>query len=55
MDIGVIILVVVAMAYGIGFAVLPTQRWTEQQRRTYTLGGALLIAVLAVVIFAIPW
>lgn len=55
MDIGAIVVVVVAVAYGLGFAVLPTQKWSEEARRRYSIGGALLIAVLAVVLLAIPW
>lgn len=55
MDIGAIIVVVVAVLYGIGFAVLPISRWSEQRRRIYTLGGAALIAVLVIVLIAVPW
>ena len=53
MEIGAVIVAVVAVAYGLGFAILPTRRWSEEARRRYTLGGALLIGVLALVVFAI--
>ncbi|NYF97104.1 hypothetical protein [Janibacter cremeus] len=55
MEIGAGVVVVVAVAYGLGFAILSTREWSEEARRRYTLGGALLIAVLAIVLLAIPW
>ena len=37
------------------FAVLPMQDWPRQRRSSYTLGGAGLIALLAIVLVLVPW
>ncbi|WP_157074485.1 hypothetical protein [Janibacter corallicola] len=47
--------VIVAVVYGVGFALFPVGEWSPGARRAYTLGGALLIAVLVILVFAVPW
>ena len=50
MDSAGILIAVVAVIYGIGFVVLPMSTWDARTRKMYALGGALLIAVLALVL-----
>lgn len=52
---GAIIVALVAMGYGMGFAVLPLQDWSRDRRSRYTLGGAGLVALLALALIIIPW
>ncbi|MCW4602791.1 hypothetical protein ACWDHH_05235 [Janibacter hoylei] len=52
---GIVIVAVMAIAYGMGFAVLPMQDWPRQRRSSYTQGGAGLIALLAIVLVLVPW
>lgn len=51
---GVILVAVVAVIYGIGFAVLPMSSWDEQTRTRYARWGSALIAVLAIAFIVIP-
>lgn len=46
--------VIVAVVYGMGFALFSVGEWDPRARRAYTMGGALLIVVLAILAFAIP-
>lgn len=52
---GAIVVAVVAMAYGMGFAVLPMQDWPRDRRSLYALGGAGLVGLLALALVVIPW
>lgn len=45
---------IIAVVYGMGFALFSVGEWSPRARRAYTLGGALLIVVLAILVFAIP-
>lgn len=54
-DTGAMIVAVVAVIYGIGFAVLPMQHWPQARRSRYTLWGSGLIGLLALVLVVIPW
>lgn len=48
------VVVIVAVVYGMGFALFSVGEWNPRARRAYTLGGALLIVVLAILTFAVP-
>lgn len=52
---GAMIVAAVAVAYGLGFAVLPRLDWTGHQRSRYTLGGAGLVGLLFLALVVIPW
>lgn len=49
------IVAVVAVIYGIGFALLPMRDWSDQARSWYTLGGAGLVGLLFLALVIIPW
>ena len=52
---GAAVVAAVAFVYGIGFAVLPMQSWSDQARSWYTLGGAGLVGLLLLVLVITPW
>ncbi len=52
---GATVVGVVAMIYGIGFAVLPMKEWSDQARSWFTLGGAGLVGLLLLVLVITPW
>lgn len=52
---GAMVVGVLAMAYGLGFAVLPMDRWRAATRSRYTMWGAGLIGLLAFVLVVVPW
>lgn len=52
---GAVVVAVVAVAYGVGFAVLPTHDWPREHRARYTRGGAGLVGLLALALVVIPW
>lgn len=49
------IVAVVAVIFGIGFALLPMRDWSDQARSWYTLGGAGLVGLLFLALVVIPW
>lgn len=49
------VVAVVAVIYGIGFALLPMRDWSDQARSWYTLGGAGLVGLLFLALVVIPW
>lgn len=52
---GATIVGVVAIVYGIGFAILPMRDWSDTARSWYTLGGAGLVGLLFVALVIVPW
>lgn len=45
----------VAVAYGLGYALLPLHQWNEAGRSWYTRGGAGLVALLLFALVLTPW
>ncbi|WP_068325074.1 hypothetical protein [Janibacter terrae] len=54
-ELGAVIVGVVAVAYGLGFAVVPDDGWSPSARSRYVLGGAGLVALLFFVLVVVPW
>ena len=52
---GLVVVGVLAMVYGMGFAVLPMHHWPQERRSGYTMWGAGLIGLLALALVVIPW
>ena len=52
---GAVVVAVVAVVYGLGFAILPMRDWGESARSWYTLGGSGIIGVLALALIIVPW